>query len=83
MTLQELVPTELVGDKVHVLVGLKGEAIQWADGLHVQVTMPVGEDTVPLEVSVTVAVHVVEWLSTTLVVEQTTLVEVVSLKLAK
>jgi hypothetical protein len=83
VTLQELVPTELVGDKVHVLVGLKGEAIQLADGLHVQVTMPVGDDTVPLEVSVTVAVQVVEWLSTTLVAAQTTLVEVVSPSLAK
>jgi hypothetical protein len=76
VTEHEFVDPVAVEGRIQVLVGLKGEAMQFAEGLHVQEIVPEGVIAVPEDVSITVALHVVEWLSTTLLDAQLTLVEV-------
>jgi len=77
VTEQEFVDPVAVGGREQVLVGLNGDGSQFEDGLHVQLTVPPGVIAVPGDVSVTVALQVVEWWSTTMLDVQLTLVEVV------
>ena len=72
MTLQVAVPAVALAARVQLAAGVKVPVELLAN-----VTVPVGVITVPAEVSVTVAVQLVPWLTTTEAGVQATVVEVV------
>jgi len=72
VTLQVAVPAVALAARVQLAAGVKVPVELLAN-----VTVPVGVITVPAEVSVTVAVQLVPWLTTTEAGVQATVVEVV------
>jgi hypothetical protein len=72
VTLQVAVPAVAVAARVQLAAGVKVPV-----ELVVKLTLPVGVITVPTEVSVTVAVQLVPWFTTTVEGEHATLIEVV------